>query len=228
VVALVFLAVPQLFIAPLLSAAVGWGDSFEYNPTLVRVKSGDIAARPEGWYWDYSSTRDRRAFVRRAAGYSSLAWGESNPDRNRCRHVMSHNSIPVNSTLENAVLPCIQVHSITFPDQLPGEVKNFVRSITGNNAKDDRFRAEGSPFKYLIDGNAILYNPDDLPGLREKPPPDGNTNHSREFPKNFMLSNTLNAVVMVSGQSPNSCSSETETIFGGAWFHNTFRRLGRG
>ncbi|KAH7110916.1 hypothetical protein EDB81DRAFT_830811 [Dactylonectria macrodidyma] len=119
----------QVYIPPLLTGAVNWTSRLvPVDSTNEAVAAVDPRADFDGWYWyRYSgyaqSGLSKRSYLRYAAGYAALAWGDvrnaaengTSLTGNGCRHVVTRNeAVGPNSTLIDAVLPCINIHSITW------------------------------------------------------------------------------------------------------------------
>jgi len=232
---LLLLVVPQQFISPIITGSVGWKPGFEYNPTLAHVQAGNPDSRPTDWDWYYYATRWRRSFVRRAAAFASITWGETipAPDRSHCRHITTNGiGITVNSTLLNATMPCIHIHSITFPST-PVSTRVFELVRNAAFTKSDLIsRVEEPPFLFLRDGNAVLFDPDDRPGFFEKLPPQTKQANSVVLhmarPSDYLHSGLLTAVVLINGSTAadgSNCTKLRDSIFGARPFANVFAPL---
>lgn len=201
VVLLLFLVIPQQLISPLLSGAVDWSPSFDYSTTLQSTAAGSPESNPLSWFWYYYITADRRGSVRRAAGMTTLAWGVSAPDRQHSRHVLNDDpsrSIPINSTLYNAVVPCIQIHSITFPTAPPLELVFTIANNSVYNIEEDPTRlsrAEEAPLRYGVMGNAVLFDPNDRPGLFDELPHHDDGTFVMDRPADYMHTGLMYAVI---------------------------------
>lgn len=78
-----------------------------YDNTMVR--------RDDQWYWFLECLHNRQIFAKRALGFSTIAWTNSQADNETCRHVMSNDVwMPPNSVVENATIPCLIVRGITW------------------------------------------------------------------------------------------------------------------
>lgn len=203
VVLLLLLVIPQSFMAPLLTGAVNWSPSFEFSNKLRNTAAGNPDANPLSWFWYYYSAEDRQASVRRAAALSALAWDGAFPDRYHSRHVLNYDpneSITVNSTLFNAVIPCIQIHSIEFPTTDPPEK---VFKIANDSVYDIEAsgtilsRAKDAPLKYGISGNAVLFDPDDRPNLHEQFPNRNDSTFEMERPADYLHTGIMYAVILL-------------------------------
>jgi hypothetical protein len=206
VVALLLLVLPQPFISPLLSGAVGWGPSFEYGP-LIKVDATNPFADAGLWYWYGVYLTDTRAALRRAAGSASLAWAGTTPDRRHCRHVMNDNGIPVNSTVYDAVIPCIQIHSITWPQEPPSE-KTLQLSWDASNIS----RVGENPLDGDWPGNAVIYNPSS--NLKLPIPLGNDSSQQRPYPAPYIFSGEMIVIMLVIEQTPmNNCTIIQPNIF---------------
>jgi hypothetical protein len=131
---------PRSLIVSLLSGAVNWNSSSILASKTIAVDSTVPTVNFSLWYWyDVQGNFDKRALLRRAAGYASLAWANSaavaangtSLTGNRCRHVVNqNNTIPENSTLANGYHSCIKIHSISWTNvppnlQLFSDTKNL-------------------------------------------------------------------------------------------------------
>jgi hypothetical protein len=217
VVLLLLLVIPQQFISPILTGAVDWNPALEYS-TLSQVKSGKaLPSALTSWYyysWGQENNYNNRcSSVRVAAAFSSMVWGGTSPDRHHCRHKMNSGSTPVGSVLLNATIPCIQIHSITFPHAPPENVISLVTN-SAKNDNDSLSRIGDAPLSYFFGGNAVLFNPDN----RERPlPPHDDKSLTMDYPTNFMQNGQMTAVVFIGG-----CTPFTGGIFGLAWSENKF------
>ena len=163
-IAVVLLCIlPQAFMAPLLSGAVNWNPSSVASDTTVAVNSAWPSAVFGRWYWyNRQGDFDKKERLRQAAGYAGLAWGNdatvaangSSLSGNGCRHVL-HDSLPVNSTLANATIPCIKFHNISWTEisDVPPAVSTLV-----DQSGPISLVAE-SPQSYYIPGVAVLFTP---------------------------------------------------------------------
>lgn len=233
VIVLLLLVVPQQFISPLLSGAVDWDVGSEYNPTLAQTQAGYPGVDPLFWFWYYFSSETRRAYVRRAAAFASIVWDGAASDRGHCRHLVNDDGFPVNSTVLDAVVPCIQIHSITFPSTPPpADLARIVHgSVHASDRVDKLTRVRDAPFRYSIDGNAVLFDLEDRPGPFDEFPPEEEGGFRREVPSPYIQTGLMHAVVMVNGTVPlngNNCTDLTENIFGMTRFNNIFTPVREG
>jgi hypothetical protein len=111
----------QAFTGLILTGSISWNTAFDIFKNAISVSSVDEKAFLSGWYWyNAQGPFDKRAYLRAAAGYANLAWadtftvdakGKSNVG-NGCRSVMDDEGLPQNSSLVDAILPCININSI--------------------------------------------------------------------------------------------------------------------
>ena len=165
----------QVLIAPVLSGATNWTSvSVTRNTATGSVAAVSPQADFSEWYWynyPYTGTSyglGRRPSLRMAAGYASLAWAdlltvfENGTSRtgNGCRHlVTSNDAMGLNSTLLNALLPCINIHSIQWynASDSPSRVQtNLVLESYDLSIVND------APFYYYNPGVAVMYDPNHL------------------------------------------------------------------
>ncbi|XTI86394.1 hypothetical protein V2W45_1341297 [Cenococcum geophilum] len=202
VLLLLFLVIPQQLIAPLITGAVNWSPSFEFSQTLWSTQAGNPKANPTSWFWYYYQSVDRRASIRRAAAMTTMAWDGSATDRVHSRHVMNDVpgvSIPINSTLYNAVVPCIRIHSITFPTSPPPErVLKIAKDSVSDKEKSGTLlsRVDEAPLRYGVNGNAVLFDPDDRPGFYDELPPKDDLKFVMERPADYKKSGIMYAVIL--------------------------------
>lgn len=238
VLLLLLLVIPQQLIAPLITGAVDWSPSFEFSRTLRSTQSGSPEANPLGWFWYYYQTADRRASVRRAAAMSTMAWDGSAADRAYIRHVMNdvpHVTIPINSTLYNVVMPCIRIHSITFPtDPPPENIFNIAKNSANDEEKSGTLlsRVEEAPLRYGVNGNAVLFDPDDRPNNFDGLPPKDDSTFVMERPADYLKNGIMYAVILAGipgkdGSPWVSCDKFQVSIFGKKP-NNIFRGTGGG
>ncbi|KAF2869415.1 hypothetical protein BDV95DRAFT_498212 [Massariosphaeria phaeospora] len=238
VVLLLFLVIPQQFISPLLSGSVGWTPSFEYSQAMRLAAAGSLEASAEGWFWYYYSTVDRRANIRRAAAMTALAWDGSAVDRMHCRHVLNDDPdvvVPVNSTLYGAVIPCIRIHSIEFPTVNPPAKVFKIANDSVYNIEEDPTRlsrVEEPPLRYSIPGNAVLFDPEDRPGLHDNLPPEGDLTpegyFERHRPTDYLQDGVMSAVILLGIPALGTvCEGYNASIFG-TTYHNKWRTTDHG
>ncbi|RYP72578.1 hypothetical protein DL771_004073 [Monosporascus sp. 5C6A] len=162
----------QAFISPILTGSINWNATFRISNTAVSVSSADPTAAPGVWYWyNAQGSFDKRAYLRSAAGYASSAWADpSTVDPhgnslvgNGCRHIVNDDGLPRNSVLVDALLPCINVNSISWyrPDDVIPEDDWGVSGQELTLVDDD-------PWYYYRAGVTLVY---DVNRTRETPNP---------------------------------------------------------
>ncbi|RSM19121.1 hypothetical protein CDV31_002042 [Fusarium ambrosium] len=233
VVGLLLLVVPQPLIGPLISGAVDWDVGFKYSADLDQTQAGYPGASPLLWFWYYYSSEDRRSYVRRAAAYASIAWDGTAIDEGHCRHIMNDDGFPVNSSVLDATIPCLQIHSIKFPTEYPpDDVFQVVNlSVHAATYDDGLTRVKDPPLSYGIDGNAVLFDKDDRPGMLGNFPNKSDTEFRMDVPSAYLYSGILHAVVLINGTvslNGNNCTDLKESIFGMKKFNNIFTPNERG
>ena len=158
--------IPQVFIAPLLSGSVNWNAAFE-NGVPINVTSGSPTSNFGLWgYWQVSNNvNERVGAVRRAAGLAGSAWAtDINGTRNgtattpRCRHVMNDVGLSANTTLLNVTMPCLIIHSITWPTVATSDIPPAVTNIAKNSTQLSLSGA--NPLSYVnYPGNGVIFDP---------------------------------------------------------------------
>ncbi|OAP58632.1 hypothetical protein AYL99_07722 [Fonsecaea erecta] len=216
-VALLITAV-QTFIAPIITGAVNWTSTPVSEPDArVSVAAVDSTADFGGWKWyNYPFNPpglDRKPYLRTAAGYASLVWGDQttlSPNGtsltgNGCRHVVqSHDTVGPNSTLLNATIPCIRIHSLEWYKadyEVPRAEWVYVADSSDLSIVDD------PPSSYYRPGTTVVF--DDYV-LRNK----SQDWYSKPAPTIFSKMQTVGMMVKrVANQDP-PCSALDPTIFG--------------
>ena len=96
---------------------------------MLHVDATSPFANPKLWYWYGAQGHQQDVYTEQmhAAGFASLVWGGTSPDRRHCRHLMNDNTVSVNSTVFDATIPCIQIYSITWPKDPPSQL---IRDLT--------------------------------------------------------------------------------------------------
>lgn len=194
---------PPQFIGPLLSGSVNW-TSGSADGQAVDIRSGAETARDTDWYWYLRQQVERKYYVERAAGLVSLAW--SNLDSNgaskgtntlgrTCRHVVGQNNqLPVNSSLYNATIPCIDVDNITWP---PYPISNTsdTYALIASLGRDLSLIGD-DPFSYYQSGLAILFDPENFTWDSDKLYNSG-TSKSPYFPTEILFHGTMTVVLFL-------------------------------
>jgi len=203
----------QALISPLLSGAVNWNVSSVASGSTVWVNSTDPTAAFSGWYWYFTQVPfNIRPGLRAAAGYASLMWADSTAvsakgtslTGNGCRMVVNNNDLPQNSTLENAVIPCINIHGITWYTSA-----NNV-SVSQSNlieVSDSLSLVGDSPSTYYNPGESVVFDPSLL---------WDSTQNTKVPPVATMFSGTKTVGLLVERQDATTppCIDLDPTIFG--------------
>ncbi|KIW87353.1 uncharacterized protein Z519_11989 [Cladophialophora bantiana CBS 173.52] len=216
-VALLMTAV-QTFIAPIITGAVNWTSTPVPTPDArVSVAAVDSTADFGGWKWyNYPFEPfglDRKPYLRTAAGYASLVWSDQTTmsangtslTGNGCRHVVqSHDMVGPNSTLLNATVPCIRIHSLEWYKadyEVPRAEWVYVADSSSLSIVDD------PPSSYYRPGMAVVF--DDYVGWNKS-----QDWYSKPAPTIFSKVQTVGMMVKrVANQDP-PCSALDPTIFG--------------
>jgi len=147
------LMLPSTLVTPLLSGAVDWKN------VHVQVDAGNVTITSaifenDNWLW-YQNHQDVRAkMADRAVGLAGLAWSNiEHRDDQGCRHVVPQNgNLPVNSTVVDATIPCIQFHEISwYKSSLPQHIREVLESPTNVSLTGDLFDT-------LYLGNAFAFD----------------------------------------------------------------------
>lgn len=207
VVAVLLLILPQAFIRPLLSGSINWNFAIGYATAIQLPKIPASSTSPVWGYYIEGSLRLRTPI--KALGILATLWSADDLQISKgetaaaalggatCRRFMP-NSWPVNSTLINATVPCIQIHSITWPAQAaPDDLKSY----------EDEFNNSTNPlFDPGLAGSAVLLN-------ATKPTWYPVPNVTNTFPAQTKWSDSATVVLYITQQF-SSCSSSNTTIFG--------------
>lgn len=209
---------PQRFMDPLLTGGIDW--TLAFGEAVVR--DGSETADSSLWYWYLTEYINRRYHVCRAAGLASVAWMTSdNQTANdkatdssilggvSCRRVMP-GLAPIDSILKDAIIPCIQIHNITWPE---GEVPRDIWDYTANSGANLSLVNE-APFTNYQSGVAALIN---------RTNPQWNTNSTVEvnhitrtaaFPKAMKFSGNMTVVMYINRQPTTGCKPIAGNAFG--------------
>lgn len=168
----------QAFINPIITGSVNWNTAFHISSKAVSVSSVAPTASFSSWYWyNAQGAFDKRAFLRSAAGYANLAWGDPSTvdDKgqslvgNGCRHVVNDDGLPSESILADAILPCIDIKGIHWYRSMD-EIDGNEWDLGGGSltlVNDD-------PYYYYRAGVTLVFDPKKLhtaPASTDKPPP---------------------------------------------------------
>jgi hypothetical protein len=160
--------IPQAFIAPLLSGAVNWNAAFEDSlPTTVMSRNPTSNFKLWGYYQVGDNVDIRIGAIRRAAGLAGTAWAtDVNGTRNgtdttpRCRHVVNDDGLAANTSLLSVTMPCLIIHSITWPEMATADIPAAVVNIAKNSSQLSL--SGDNPLSYVnYPGNGVIFDPTD-------------------------------------------------------------------
>ncbi|KAJ5651625.1 uncharacterized protein N7484_005348 [Penicillium longicatenatum] len=126
VVVILLSALPQPFIAPIVSGAINWNPSSiaGEQESAILVNSSSPTADDRYWsqYTDFSYATKRTDIIRMALGFASIAWSDTSTVSangtslrgNGCRHIVNFDGLAENSTLVNTLVPCIKIQNISW------------------------------------------------------------------------------------------------------------------
>src|SRR3954454_11096652 len=76
----------------------------------------------------------------------------------RCRHVVNNNGLSANTTLLNVTMPCLIIHSITWPTAATSDIPPAVTNIAQNSSWLSLSGA--TPLSYVnYPGNGVIFDP---------------------------------------------------------------------
>lgn len=206
VVVILLLILPQAFIRPLLSGSINWNFAVDYA-AAIQFPTIQAANKSVNWGYYIGDSLRLRAPLQ-ALGISAVLWSAANSQTSKggasgalggatCRRFMP-SSWPVNSTLINAIVPCIQIHSITWPAQaVPDDLKSYEAGF--ENSSNPLFEPGRA-------GSAVLLNAT-KPGWFPIP------NTTDVFPAQTKWSDSATVVLYITRQN-GPCSSFDTTPFG--------------
>ncbi|ORY08042.1 hypothetical protein BCR34DRAFT_489018 [Clohesyomyces aquaticus] len=201
VVALALLPIiPQLISAPLLEGSLDWKSSQEFG-AKASAASANPTANFARWRYYAGGEQSSSPDIKIAAGLAGTAWQNAtapdSPSRSkRCRHVVNNNRFPVGSALHNATVPCIVIHSVSWPDSpAPNSIiRVFNNSKDLSLSGDDSFASVDSP------GIAVLFDPTNT--TLKVYPPSRQRNSSLllrpAYPNPLLFSGKMIAIVHIS------------------------------
>jgi hypothetical protein len=213
---LLWLLIPASVSGPLISGAVNWQSTFTWvDGGFVTPSYGGPTALTD-WYWYLepmwqlnNDIPDHRP-TSTAAGLAGLAWStKQQPDVGRCRRVMPDSSIPPNSTVANATIPCIEIHDISFNSNPSPDIINVLNSA-GENVSLFQNNVVGPLFTYNF-GNAILF---DSSRWNESYLISGGG--TPQLPPPTIFSGLKTFIVFVARQNAPNCKSINGSAFGDA------------
>jgi len=215
-VALLFV-LPQAFIEPLFSGAVDWNAAVEYAPAIQVASTPDSTDSSSwGWYNDQGLSRD--FYARKAGGWAGVAWGTADSQMAKggalaplggltCRRIMS-SSAPIGSVLLEAIVPCIQIHELTWPTE---PVPDAIRSYAYDKSLEFSPGNLNNPFVHAHAGIAVLFD-EQNPGYTSPKMTefDGRT----AFPPETKWSGTMTIFLLLGRQDNVDCAPIADNSFG--------------
>jgi hypothetical protein len=208
----------QAFIAPIISGAVNWTSTSVAMPDQkVSVPAVQGSTDFGEWYWYNYPYEDqglaKKPYLRTAAGYASLMWGDSRSKAangtsltgNGCRHIVPiQQGLDQNATLQKAVLPCIRIESIEWHkdgDEVPRAEWVYVADSSSLSVVGD------SPSTYYYPGVTVVF---DTAVGREDP----DTTDVKPAASIFSKTQIVGMMVKRTEVQDPSCSKMDPTIFG--------------
>lgn len=167
IAAILLLLLPQSFTASLLFDAIDWTPSSVPIGTTVPVNSTNPDAAFDLEWYQYTESKTyyqvRKSNFKTVVGISSLAWSDfsttsangTSLTKNGCRHVVNDDGLSINSTLSHFIVPCVQIHNISWEmsdDYISRTVSNGI--FASSSLVDD------NPQQYTTPGQAVLFDPD--------------------------------------------------------------------
>jgi hypothetical protein len=204
----------QSFISPILSGAVDWNPSSVLAGKAVQVNFTGPSADFSEWGWYLGQDVTRKEFLRRAAGFAALAWSSTTTvstngtsiTGNGCRHVVNDDGLPAGSTVANATIPCIDIHSISWatspasPNMTSLVLDPSPLTIVGDN-----------PYYYFdFGGKGYVFDPNNLWDSRQA---------ANVLPNATLFSRSMYAGLQIARQTGGrlpACKNLAPTIFGNA------------
>lgn len=166
IAAILLLLLPQSFTAPLLSGAIDWSPSSVPVGTTIPVNSTVPTASFDPDWYQYTESKNysivRKSTFRAAAGLASLAWSDPSTisangtslTGNGCRHVVNDDGLSVNSTLIHFIVPCIQIHNISWEMS-----DDYITRTVSNGIFAPSSLVDDNPQQYRTPGQAVLFDP---------------------------------------------------------------------
>ncbi|KFY87313.1 hypothetical protein V498_07229 [Pseudogymnoascus sp. VKM F-4517 (FW-2822)] len=187
----------------------------------VQVRGAEPRVDISNWYWYLSQETTRKGLLRVAGGNAAIGWADTGnfiQRRSLLRNVVNDDSLPVNSTITDAILPALMVHNITLDEhQVSSDVYDIARSSEDISVVGD------APFLYHHAGNAIVFDPDD-PKWTSSKYIVSNSSQANEPPAS-RFSGNKKVVLMLARQKSTTpaCSPVTPDTFGDlSYFKNVF------
>ncbi|RYP67331.1 hypothetical protein DL770_008638 [Monosporascus sp. CRB-9-2] len=211
------LMLPATMIAPLLTGAVDWTTTFAFKDGGV-LPSVITSVDPNYWYWYLYTSKESRSedgFALTATGIAAELWaGAASSSGYRCRHLVNEmkmdrdTPIPVNSTVEDAVLPCIEIHNLTW-DQTPWD-ENVLKLFQENAPSISLVNTSPINSQFWDPGNAIVY---DFKPWDSRKHFNVDLEYTR-FPSPTIFSGTKKVLLLLRRQDTNDCAPVVASIFG--------------
>ncbi|KAK4208189.1 hypothetical protein QBC37DRAFT_453706 [Rhypophila decipiens] len=210
------LVFPVIFAPPLLQGSLSWKSSSE-AAGLSHVGSGNPGAVFWRWNWpvarDPADTVSNDMDVSWAAGWlAGITWDNITHEGTKavptCRHVISHTQFPIGSRIFNTIIPCITVHSISWPDPAatnttPGHIPPDIRNVldypglvSAANPDSVGLFGDAASMAVFDPTNKTLPTP---PVLNHDPHGDPNLIISSDpiYPSPFLWSGVMNILVVL-------------------------------
>ena len=202
----------QPFTSPLLTGSVNWNVGLQISSTAMTVSSVDPAADFGIWWWYHAQGAfDKRRYFRSAAGYANLAWAEATTvdahgtsiSGNGCRHVVNNDGLPPGSVLVDAILPCINIHSIRWCHSGSEVPAGYWAGVNGKSLS----LLNEDPFSFYIAGTTFAFAVNETrqtPTDKSVPPPSS------------MFSGTMAILLLLERKEgkDDTCKVLSNTIFG--------------
>lgn len=223
---LLLVTIPSSFVAPILAGAVDWRDYSEIVNTR-QVEYRNIMA-DDYWYWFIQDLGTRKGLALRAAGFSTLAWaGTTDRIQKTCRHALpSGGEMPTGSIVENATIPCIEIHDINWDDPLDANVT----AILGDEGLTIT-RLGDPPLRYYHQGNGALLEPTRNLNLGQYRVPTGPSLRpgnsfaiGANFPPPRLFTGRMKVAVLLIRQG--DCVIRVPSMFGNSTYVQAFKTKG--
>lgn len=210
---------PQAFIEPLFSGSVNWNFAVDYAPS-IQVPNVPVTVQSQNWFWYLTQGITRKQYVRQATGLAGIMWSATDSESSKggtvtspggvtCRHVMP-NRMPVNSTLLDATVPCIQIHNITWPtEHVPDDIRDYAWS-----KGDDLGVFGNNPFDYIQSGVAALFSRSEPSWNTPSTVKIHHNNITAAFPTATKWSGNMTVFLLLARQRNTNCSPVRADAFG--------------
>ncbi|KAK4653857.1 hypothetical protein QC762_511270 [Podospora pseudocomata] len=204
----IFLVLPALIASPILEGALSWKSSSEAAGSAT-ARSGNPEA--QFYSWNFITSAEGKVghdLIWNAASLAGIAWENGTSastdlketKSQKCRHVTTHDQFPAGTKLHNATIPCIVVHSISWPKKpMPQSVENVLNNSEVITA------AGRPPILRTQPGTVLVFDPTNktLPTPPVMTTKNGNFNITREtvyvdqppYPAPFTWAGSMTAIV---------------------------------